>query len=103
MVLRHIIALFVLRIPDSADLQFVPIIKSRQLNPPINLTKIKYIMKNGIYISSLILIGISIFLLSEYPDSGRMCFIAGVTTFLGFALNITGYIWNRKQFRSNIM
>jgi hypothetical protein len=53
-------------------------------------------MKNLIYVSSLILIGISIFLLTEYPDSGRMSLIAGVMTFLGFAFNIAGYVWNRK-------
>ena len=53
-------------------------------------------MKNGIYISSLILIGISIFLLVEYPNSGRMSLIAGVLTFVGFALNIAGYALNKK-------
>jgi uncharacterized membrane protein (UPF0136 family) len=53
-------------------------------------------MKNLIYISSLILIGISIFLVLEYPNSGRMSLIAGVITFLGFALNIAGYLLNKK-------
>ena len=53
-------------------------------------------MKNIIYISSLILIGISIFLLVEYPNSGRMSLIAGVLTFVGFALNIEGYALNKK-------
>jgi hypothetical protein len=55
-------------------------------------------MKNGIYISSLILIGISIFLLVEYPNSGRMSLIAGALTFLGFALNSTGYLLNKKTY-----
>jgi len=54
-------------------------------------------MKNGSYISSLILIGISIFLLIEYPNSGRMSLIAGAITFLGFALNIAGYLLNKKN------
>ena len=54
-------------------------------------------MKNGIYISSLILIGISIFLLVEYPNSGRMSLIAGVMTFAGFAMNIAGYGLNKKM------
>jgi hypothetical protein len=53
-------------------------------------------MKNVIYVSSLILIGISIFLLSQNPNSGRMSLIAGALTFVGFALNISGYVWNRK-------
>ena len=53
-------------------------------------------MKNGIYISSLILIGISIFLLVEYPNSGKMSLIAGAITFIGFALNIAGYVLNKK-------
>lgn len=53
-------------------------------------------MKNIIYISSLILIGISIFLLVEYPNSGRMSLIAGALTFVGFALNIAGYALNKK-------
>ena len=54
-------------------------------------------MKNGSYISSLILIGISIFLLIEYPNSGRMSLIAGAITFLGFALNRAAYLLNKKN------
>jgi hypothetical protein len=53
-------------------------------------------MKNGIYILSLILIGISIFLLIEYPNSGRISLIAGAMIFIGFALNIAGYALNTK-------
>jgi len=53
-------------------------------------------MKNLIYISSLILIGISIFLLAEYPNSGRMGLIAGAMTFVGLALNIAGFVLNKK-------
>lgn len=53
-------------------------------------------MKNLIYISSLILIGISLFLLVQYPNSGRMGLIAGAITFVGLALNIAGYVLNRK-------
>ena len=54
-------------------------------------------MKNLIYISSLILIGISIILLIEYPNSGRMNLIAGAITFLGFTLNIAGYSLNKNR------
>jgi hypothetical protein len=53
-------------------------------------------MKNLIYVTSLILIGISIFLTVEYPDSGRMGLIAGVLTFLGFASNIISYVIKSK-------
>ena len=58
-------------------------------------------MKNFIYISSLILIGISIFLLVEYPNSGRMSLIAGAMTFVGFALNIAGYVLNITGYSLN--
>jgi hypothetical protein len=54
-------------------------------------------MKNIIYVASLILIGISIFLLIEYPNSGRMGLIAGAIVFFGFALNIAGYSLSKKQ------
>ena len=62
-----------------------------------NITLKNYEMKNLIYISSLLLIGISIFLLVEYPNSGRMSLIAGVIIFLGFALNIAVYSLNKKS------
>ena len=58
-------------------------------------------MKNLIYISSLIIIGISLFLLVEFPDSGRMNLIAGALTFVGFALNITGYVLNITGYTLN--
>lgn len=53
-------------------------------------------MKNLIYISSLVLIGISIYLLVEYSNSGRMSLIAGAIIFVGFSLNIIGFLMNKK-------
>ncbi len=48
-------------------------------------------MKNLTYVASLILIGVSIFLLIEYPNSGRMSLIAGALTTIGFISNILSY------------
>lgn len=58
-------------------------------------------MKNLIYISSIILIAISIFILAEYPNSGRMGLIAGAMTFIGFALNIAAYVVNTTSYVMN--
>lgn len=74
----------------------MPLARAHKVAPSINPTKINYKMKNLIYISSLILIGISIFLMLEYPNSGKMSLIAGAMTFLGFALNINGYLQNKN-------
>ena len=89
---------------DSVSVKFQPTSNNQFLELEINrfllitiTSTIKnHKMKNGIYISSLILIGISIFLLVEYPNSGKMSLIAGAITFIGFALNIAGYVLNKK-------
>nr|WP_315175364.1 hypothetical protein [uncultured Flavobacterium sp.] len=48
-------------------------------------------MRTISYILSLLLLGVSFFLLSEYPDSERMGVIAGGITAIGFMLNLTTY------------
>jgi hypothetical protein len=48
-------------------------------------------MRTISYIVSLLLLGVAFFLLSEYPDSGRMGLIAGGFTAIGFMLNLTSY------------
>ena len=55
-------------------------------------------MKNFIYTASLILLAISIYLLIEYPNSGRAGLIAGGLCFFGFTLNIVGFLINPKQY-----
>ncbi len=45
-------------------------------------------MKNLMYISSLLLITISIFLLIEYPNSNRTSLISGFFLSIGFMLNL---------------
>jgi hypothetical protein len=46
---------------------------------------------NLLYILSLIILLGSIFLAVEYQDSGRIQFIAGILTMIGFGMNIVGY------------
>ena len=53
-------------------------------------------MKNLIYSISLVVISISIYLLIEYPNSGRAGLIAGGLIFIGFVLNIVGFSLNAK-------
>ena len=57
-------------------------------------------MKNLIYISSLTMIVIAIFLLIEYSNSGRMSLIAGAMTIAGFTLNIIAYSL-KKDYKSD--
>lgn len=45
-----------------------------------------------IYVLSLIILIVSIVLVVEFPDSGRIQLAAGGITLLGFALNIVGYV-----------
>jgi hypothetical protein len=52
--------------------------------------------KNLIYIVSLILITASIFLIIEYPNSGRLNLIAGVTIMIGLIMNIGGFLLTKK-------
>lgn len=48
--------------------------------------------RDFIYATGLILIAVSIGLIVLYPDSGRTQLIAGGLTFIGFSLNIDGFI-----------
>ena len=48
-------------------------------------------MKNIIYITSLLIILVSVFLMIQYPESGRMNLIAGGLFPIGFILNILGF------------
>ena len=57
-------------------------------------------MKNLMYISSLTMIVIAIFLLIEYSNSGRMSLIAGAMTIAGFTLNIIAYSL-KKDYKSD--
>lgn len=54
-------------------------------------------MQKLIYPISLLIIGIALFLLVNYPDSGRMTMIAGGLFTLGFSLNIVGYVVMKKS------
>jgi hypothetical protein len=55
-------------------------------------------MRTISYIISLLLLGVAFFLLSEYPNSGRMGLIAGGITVIGFMLNLTSYLsFNSKK------
>jgi|GEM_PF-367732 len=49
-------------------------------------------MKNLLYILSLVLIMLSIFIILELPESGRMALIAGTSAMAGFILNIVSFI-----------
>jgi uncharacterized membrane protein (UPF0136 family) len=54
-------------------------------------------MKNLMYISSLLLITISIFLLIEYPNSNRTSLISGFFLSIGFMLNLASYLIINNQ------
>lgn len=54
-------------------------------------------MKNLVYVTSLVFIIISIVLIIEYPNSGRIQLIAGGLISLGFALNIAGFSLKHKK------
>ena len=53
-------------------------------------------MKNVVYLMSLLILGISIFLIIEYPNWQRMQLIAGVLIAVGFIANIIGYSTKQK-------
>lgn len=61
----------------------------------INLEKVLKIQKL-IYSLSLLTLGIALFLIVNYPDSGRMNMIGGGLTTLGFILNIVGYFTQKR-------
>jgi hypothetical protein len=48
-------------------------------------------MRNLIYVLSLVFLAIGIFLLLEYPDSGRMNLLSGSFTGLGIVLNVGAF------------
>lgn len=48
-------------------------------------------MKNIIYIASLLIILVSVFLMIQYPESGRMNLIAGALFPIGIVLNFVGF------------
>jgi len=48
-------------------------------------------LSNLLYIVSLIVLVVSIFLAVEYPNSGRIQMIAGGIALIGFSLNIAGF------------
>lgn len=52
---------------------------------------------NLIYILSLIIFAVIIFLIVAYPNSGRNHLIAGILTIVGFTLNIVGYAMKTKK------
>jgi hypothetical protein len=45
-------------------------------------------MKNKLYFFSLLIIALSIFLIIEYPNSGRVQLIAGAIVPIGFGINL---------------
>ena len=49
-----------------------------------------------LYIISLIILVVSIVLVVEYQNSGRIQLIAGLLTMIGFALNITGFAMKKR-------
>ncbi len=54
-------------------------------------------MKNILYITSLIIILVSVFLIIQYPESGRINLIAGGLFPIGFILNILGFRLQGQQ------
>jgi hypothetical protein len=51
---------------------------------------------NLIYIISLVILLLSIFLVIEYQNSGRIQLIAGVLIVSGLAMNITGFAMKKR-------
>jgi hypothetical protein len=49
-----------------------------------------------LYIISLIILVVSIVLVVEYQNSGRIQLIAGLLTMIGFAMNITGFAMKKR-------
>ena len=58
-------------------------------------------MKNIIYISSLLIILVSVFLMIQYPDSGRLNLIAGALFPIGIVLNLAGFRMQPTNNKSN--
>ena len=53
-------------------------------------------MRNAIYIMSLVIFAISIFLILNYPESGKRDVIAGGLVTIGLLLNIIGFSMPKK-------
>lgn len=53
-------------------------------------------INNLLYILSLVILLGSIYLAVEYQDSGRIQFIAGILTMIGFGMNIVGYTMKKQ-------
>jgi len=53
-------------------------------------------MRNTIYIVSLVLFAILIFLILNYPNSGRLEVIAGGLVAIALLLNITAFLSSKK-------
>ena len=56
-------------------------------------------MKNTVYILSLAILAISIFLILNYPDSGRINLIAGGLAFIGLLLNVAGFMLPKENLK----
>ena len=54
-------------------------------------------MKNTLYIISLILLAIAIFLIIEFPESNGLNLIAGVITMFGFSLNVAAFLYKKQE------
>jgi hypothetical protein len=52
---------------------------------------------NLVYLFSLIILTGSIYIIVEFRDSQRIQAIAGILTFIGFAMNIIGFIIKKRQ------
>ena len=52
---------------------------------------------NLVYLFSLIALTGSIYLILEYRDSQRIQAIAGILTFIGFAMNIIGFLIKKRE------
>ncbi len=57
-------------------------------------------MKNIIYITSLLIILVSVFLMIQYPESGRMNLIAGGLFPIGIVLNFVGFRMQGEQHKN---
>jgi hypothetical protein len=57
-------------------------------------------MKNIIYIASLLIIIVSVFLMIQYPESGRMNLIAGGLFPIGIVLNFVGFRMQGEQHKN---
>ena len=57
--------------------------------------------KNILYITSLILLAIAIFLIIEFPESNRLSLIAGVLIMFGFSFNLIAFLYKKSHINYN--